>query len=297
MGGSFSLLYTVTDAIRSIRANFTTAILSSLTVGFALAIFAVFLIVFINLNVVLDTWGDRTHIVVYIKEGAERGGVEPLKAKVAKIPGVKSVRYVSRDEALKLLREELKGQEGILEGIGSNPLPPSFEIKLKGTHRNPRGVKATVESLKKITWVEEVQYGAEWVEKFSGFLRFVELAALVVGVFLAAATLFIISNTIRLTVYARKEEIEVMRALGATDMFVKIPFFIEGMVQGLVGGILALGMLVLARYVLAMNIPPYLGFVVASPVSVPLLLSILVMAGIAIGVAGSLVSLGRFLKV
>jgi cell division transport system permease protein len=174
MGGSFSLLYTLTDALRSIRANLTTAILCSLTVGFALAIFSVFLIVFINLNVVLETWGDRTHIVVYIKEGAEKGGVAQLKAKVAKVPGVKSVQYVSRNEALKLLREELKGQEGILKGIGSNPLPSSFEIKVTETHRNPQGVKATVERLKRMDWVEDVQYGAEWVEKFSGFLKFVE---------------------------------------------------------------------------------------------------------------------------
>jgi cell division transport system permease protein len=297
MGGSFSLLYTLTDALRSIRANLTTAILCSLTVGFALAIFSVFLIVFINLNVVLETWGDRTHIVVYIKEGAEKGGVAHLKAKVAKVPGVKSVQYVSRNEALKLLREELKGQEGILKGIGSNPLPSSFEIKVTETHRNPQGVKATVGRLKRMDWVEDVQYGAEWVEKFSGFLKFVELSALVVGVFLAAATLFIISNTIRLTVYARKEEIEVMRSLGATDMFIKVPFFIEGMVQGLVGGGLALGMLFLGRYVLTLKIPPYLGFVVANPVSAPALLTILAMAGVGIGMAGSLLSLGRFLKV
>jgi cell division transport system permease protein len=298
MGGTFSLLYyAITDALSGVRANLTTAVFSSITVGFALAIFSLFLVVFINLNIVIETWGDRTHIVAYIKQGAEKGGVQPLRASAGKIPGVESVKYVSRDEALKVLREELRGQEGVLEGIGSSPLPASFEIKLAEAHRNTRGIEAVVESLKKKGWVEDVQYGAEWVEKFSGFLKFVELSAIVVGVFLAAATLFIISNTIRLTVYARREEIEIMRYLGATDIFIKVPFFIEGMVQGLVGGVLALGILFSGGYILSLKIPPYLGFVVDSPVSVLSLLILLVMAGVGIGAAGSLLSLGRFLKV
>ena len=296
MGGAVNILYTLTDALRSIRANFTTTVLSSFTVGFALAIFSLFLLVFINLTTVVETWGDRTHIVAYIKDGKEKAGVAPMRKRVAALPGVSHVKYVSKDDALKTLREELKGQEGILEGIGSNPLPASFEIKLKEGHRNPEGVKATVTSLERMGWVEDVQYGAERVERFSGFLKFLELSAVVVGVFLAAATLFIISNTIRLTVYARREEIEIMRYLGATDAFIKVPFLIEGMVQGFAGGVLALGMIYTGRYVLATNIPPYLGFVVESPVSITALVAMLVTAGVALGVAGSIVSLGRFLK-
>jgi cell division transport system permease protein len=297
MKGAVSILYTLSDALRSIRANFTTAILSSLTVAFALAIFSLFLLVFINLNTVVETWGERTHIVVYIKDGGEKAGVKSLKKRVAGIPGVKDVKYVSKDEALKALRAELRGQEGILEGIGSNPLPASFEIKLSERHRTPEGVKATVKKLERMDWVDDVQYGAEWVEKFSGFLKFLELSAIVVGVFLAAATLFIISNTIRLTVYARKEEIEIMRYLGATNAFIKVPFLVEGMLQGLFGAGLALGMLLLGRHVVATQIPPYLGFVLVSPVAFPVLLGALVGVGVALGVAGSLVSMGRFLKV
>ncbi|MDO8426893.1 MAG: hypothetical protein Q7T24_05205, partial [Deltaproteobacteria bacterium] len=121
--------------------------------------------------------------------------------------------------------------------------------------------------------------------------------ALIIGVFLAAATIFIISNTIRLTVYARKDEIEIMRLVGASTLFVKVPFFIEGALQGLLGGVLALVVLGAGRYLLLSNIPPYFSFVADVPFPAYVVFGLLVVAGVIMGVAGSLISMGRFLKV
>ncbi|MEE9613498.1 MAG: permease-like cell division protein FtsX [Thermodesulfobacteriota bacterium] len=290
------LFYTVTDAARNIRENLATAVLSSFTVGFSLAIFAVFLIAFMNLNAVVETWGDRTHIVAYMKDGTGQKETGKLRAELEGMPGVKSFEYVSRDDALGALREELKGHEGILEGVDLDLLPASFEIRLEESHRTPQGVKETVGKLKGLPSVGDVQYGTEWAEKFTAFLRFIELGALLVGGFLAAATLFIISNTIRLTVYARKDEIEVLRLVGATDGFIKIPFLIEGLVQGFFGGVLATGMVFAGRYVLTANMPPYFDFVLETPFSIPVLFAILVLSGVFMGAVGSLVCLGRFLR-
>jgi cell division transport system permease protein len=297
MEGRFSLLYMLGDAMRSLRANLLTALLSSVTVGFALAILAIFAVVIINLNGVVEIWGDRTHIVAYVKRGAEREDPGILRGTLTGLPGVKSAEYVSGARAFELLKEELEGQGGILEGIGSNSLPASFEIRMDGSHMTPEGVREAVEAVRALGWVEDVQYGADWVERFSSLLGFLEISALVVGVFLAAATLFIISNTIRLTVYARREEIEIMRYLGADDIFIKVPFFVEGMVEGFTGGLLALAMLLGGRYALEGSIPPYLGFVVDPPVEAAVFLVVLVAAGVSMGAVGSLVSLGRFLKV
>ncbi|MBI5642503.1 MAG: ABC transporter permease [Deltaproteobacteria bacterium] len=292
-----SIAYILGDAIRSLRENLATTILTAITLGFSLSIFAVFLFVFLNMNSVISSWGDRTHIVAYVKDSAVAEGVENIRQGILKIPGVRTADFVSKEKALNELKEELKGHESILEGVDENPLPASFDIKVGDTYKNPSQVTYVVDKLKALAWVEDVQYSQEWVEKFSAFLRFIELAALVIGIFLAAATVFIISNTIRLTVYARKDEIEVMSLVGASDAFIKIPFLIEGMLQGLIGGIMSACILGIGRLVIISKIPAYFNFVVASPFPYPVLIGILIFTGILMGTAGSLISMGRFLKV
>lgn len=293
MNGGSNLLYMLKDSLRSLRENLATTIFTAVTLGFSLSIFTLFLFVFSNLNAAVSNWGDRTQVIAYIKDSAS---VDKLKESVEKIQGVKSVEFVSKEKALKELKDGLKGHETVLEGVDTNPLPASFEIKI-GDYKNPAQVNAVVEQLKQMDWVEEVQYSREWVEKVSAFLKFVELAALMIGVFLAAATIFIISNTIRLAVYARKDEIEILRLVGASDSFIKIPFFVEGVAQGFLGGAIALFILGAGRYILLSKIPPYFAFAAVFPIPAPLLFVILVFAGILMGVVGTFISMGKFLKV
>lgn len=294
MGGAANLNYFVKDAFRSMRENLATSVLTSVTLGFSLAIFALFIIIFVNLHGVLGSLGDRTHIVAYIKGGEERA--EAHRKELLRIPGVRDAEYISKDAALNELKRGLKGGEKILEGLDTNPLPSSFEIRLTEEYRDPEKILTVVNSLKALSWVDDIQYSQEWVRKFSAFLGFVELAAVVLGFFLAAATVFIITNTIRLTVYARRDEIEVMRLVGASAFFIKAPFFIEGVVQGAAGGFIALGVLMLFRVLISSRIPGFLSFIIDTPVQIPSLLGMLVITGIVMGVAGSLVSTGRFLK-
>ncbi len=297
MTGGSSLLYVFRDAFRSLKENAVTTALSSVTLGVALAVFSVFIVIFINLNAAVRNIGDRTHIVVYIRDGFGNNDPEKLKGGVLLIPGVKSVEFVSKERALKELREELKGHEGILDGVDSNPLPASFDVKVRDSYLDAGKARTIVESLKRLPWADDVQYSEEWIRKFSGFLKFFEGAATVVGVFLAAATVFIISNTIRLAVYARKAEIEIMRLVGASDMFIRVPFFIEGAVQGLVGGALAFILLEGCRLVVLSEIPPYLSFMADMPVPLYSVIISLMFAGIFMGTVGSLVSIGKLLRV
>lgn len=295
MGGSSNLLYVLADSLRSIRENSVTTAMTAVTIGFSLAIFSVFLFFFVNLNAAIDSWGDRTQVVAYVKDGFERP--DAIRQAVLGIPGVKSVEFVSKEKALGELKEELKGHEAILSGVDANPLPASVEIRVTDLYRQPNAVSSVVDRLKRMDWVEDVQFNRQWIEKVSALLGVVELAAVFMGAFLAAATVFIVSNTIRLAVYARKEEIEIMRLVGASDSFVKIPFFIEGVVQGLIGGLIALLVAGAGRYLLARSIPPYFEFMVATPFSAPVIILLLVSAGVLMGVAGSLISMARFLKV
>lgn len=293
-----NFFYMFSDALRSIRSNLATAVLTAVTLAFSLAIFAFFLIVFMNLNLMAKDLGDRTLIVAYLKDSAlALDGIDKLKSDAMRIPGVSSVEFVSKEKALSELKKELKGHEGALEGVDANPLPASFEIKLRDSYKNPDEIKSAVEKLKSMNWVEDIQYSQEWVEKFSAFLRFMEIGAFIIGVFLAAATLFIMSNTIRLTVYARKDEIEIMKLVGASDMFIKVPFFIEGVLQGLSGGLLAFIILAGGYMALASKIPAYLAFAVQPPMASALLLLLLILSGVVMGVVGTLISMGRFLRV
>lgn len=294
--GSADLVYILGDALRSLRENVGTTILTSFTLAFSLAIFSLFVFVITNLNAVVEGWGERTQMIVYVKD-ASVGQADSIKQAVLKIPGVKSAEYVSKEKALAQLKEELKGHESILDGVDANPLPASFEVRVEDEFNQPERIAEVAGRIKALEWAEDVQYSREWVEKLSAFIRFIQLAAIAVGVFLGAATLFIISNTIRLAVYARKDEIEIMKLVGASDMYVKVPFVLEGLLQGFFGGLLAMCVLALGRYAVLSEIPSYLRFAVEMPFSTPVFLAFVIGAGMLMGVAGSLISMNRFLKV
>lgn len=294
--GSADIVYILGDAVRSLRENVGTTILTSFTLAFSLAIFSLFIFVITNLNGVVEGWGERTQIIAYVKDSS-LGSIDAIKQSISRTPGVRAAEFVSKEKALEQLKEELKDHKGILEGVGSNPLPASFEIRVTEEFNQPEKIEAVADGIKAQDWAEDVQYSREWVEKLSAFIRFIQLAAIVIGVFLGAATLFIISNTIRLAVYARRDEIEIMKLVGASDMYVKVPFVLEGLLQGLFGGLLAMAILAAGRYAVINEVPAYLRFAVELPFSTVVFMAFLAGAGMLMGVAGSLISMNRFLKV
>lgn len=295
-GFNANIYFFLSDAARSMRENPAATALTSLTLGVSMAIFAIFILIFVNLNRAVANWGDRVHMVVYIKDSALAEGAERLKADAMRVPGVKDAVFVSKDAAMSELKKRLKGREGALEGMDSNPLPASFEIRVMDSYLQTTAFASVVERLKKTPWAEDVQYSGEWVKRFSAFLRFIEASAVILGAFLAVATIFVITNTIRLTIYARRDEIEVMRLIGASSSFIMAPFFIEGLAHGVVAGAVSLGMVAAGRFLVATNVPPALGFVVDASLPLPYLALILIAAGTAAGALASAVSLARFLR-
>jgi len=285
-------------AMSSVRDNLATTALTSLTVGFSLAILAQFFFVFINLDAAVSTWGDRTHIVVYIKDASQRapGAIERFKGASLAVPGVRAVEYISKDSAFSELKREMKGHEGLLAGVDAAALPASLEIKLNSEFMDGTKAAGVVEQLKRMDWTDDVQYSQEWVEKFAAFLRFFEITALGAGLFLVGVTVFIVSNAIRLAVYERRDEIEIMSLVGATDAYIKLPFFIEGMLQGLLGGFLSVIIIYAGRWLLISQMPSYLQFVVKIPLSWTTVAASVFVFGIALGVCGSILSTSRFLK-
>ena len=292
--------YFLGRALVNIRQNIFVNVVTIGTITLALLIVSLFLLVFVNLENAAENWSERVQVTAYFDRDLPPQEQAALQSKISALPGVSRVGYVGRDEALKRFKSRLKGQETLLEGVRPEILPTSFEISLKRAHRDTAGVEAFVVSLKKLPGIGEVQYGEEWVRRFNTFLNFMRLLGALLGGFLVMAVIFIISNTIKLTIYARRDELEVMALVGATRFFIKAPFLIEGVIQGGAGALVAVVLLLGLYQGFLHNAGSFLTFNPATSglAFLPLeYIGGIVAAGVVLGFLGSLTSLKRFVNV
>jgi cell division transport system permease protein len=299
-GFSGRLGYFFTRALTNIRQNVFVNVVTIGTITLALLIVSLFLLVFVNLENAADNWSERVQVTAYFDHELTQQEQAAFRGKINSIPGTARVSYVSRDEALKRFKDRLRGQETLLDGVRSEILPTSLEITLKQSHRETNSVEAYVASIKRIDGISEVQYGEEWVRRFNTFLNFMRLLGALLGGFLVIAVLFIVSNTIKLTIYARRDELEVMSLVGATRFFIKAPFLIEGIIQGGAGSLLAVGLLLGLYEGFLRNAGSFLTFnpTTAGLAFLPLeYVGGILLAGVALGFIGSLSSLKRFITV
>ncbi|HAG50236.1 MAG: hypothetical protein A2X87_03855 [Deltaproteobacteria bacterium GWC2_42_51] len=289
-------IYFFSETLRTIKENPTTTFITVITIAISLTICCLFFGVFINLNKMLSSMGGEIQVMVYIKDDISSETLQNIKEQITNMPEVEALEYISKEKAFSIFKNDLKGQTGILEGLNTNPLPSSLEIRMKKDYRNPAGISRLVARLKLINDIDDIQYSKEWIDKLFAFIRFVEAFALIIGSFILMATLFIISNTIRLTIYARREEIEIMEFLGATNIFTKTPFIIEGIIEGFLGAILSIGMLFIVSSILIAKTPKIFAPLSTLPFPVIYLISGIIASGIVLGLIGSSISLRRFLK-
>jgi cell division transport system permease protein len=293
------LRYFVGRAVSNIRQNILLSVLTVGTITLALLIISFFLLVFVNLEGAAEDWSKKVQVTAYFEKEMTPPEVAQFKTRVAALSGTDRVTYVTKEEAVKRFRARLKGQEAILEGVSAEVLPASLEITLKRGSRNSDAVAEYVARLKKLPGIGEVQYGEEWVRRFSAFMNFMRLVGALLGGFLLLAVLFIISNTIKLTIYARKDELEVLGLVGATRFFIKAPFLIEGILQGAVGALLSVAVLAACYLGFLYNAGNFLSF---NPTNAGLsflpasYLAGLFFGGVGLGFLGSLTSLKRFIS-
>lgn len=285
--------YFISEAFQNIKDSIVTSILTITIIAISLAICGLFLGVFINLSNMISSMGNEIQVIAYVRDGLSGDAISNIKREIADMPEVESWEYISKEKAFSVFKDELKGQKGILEGLGANPFPASLEIRVKKIFRTPQGVRGLISKLKTTSGIEDIQYSQEWLDRFFAFIRFVEAFSLIIGGFLLIATVFIVSNTIRLTVYARREEIEILSLIGATSIFIKAPFLIEGIVEGFLGSVIAVGLLYTAREVLILKTPPVFASLVNLPVSTTYFLCGLIAGGIFLGILGSSISLRK----
>ncbi len=296
----YNITHFIEEALNNIRRNAFVTVITVGTIALSFLILGVFLIIFSNLKNITSSWQEQIQIVAYLKEGLSSADITSLEEKIRAEREVSSAHFISKDKALSEFKKDLANQTGLLDGLGENPLPAYFEVKIKKAYQDSGAVSSLAERFKKIKGIEDVQYGQEWVENLSSFLDLMVIAGLVVGGLVSLAVILIVSNTVKLTVYARAEDIEIMKLIGATDWFVKMPFLIEGVVIGLVGAFLSIALLFgiyqLLMQRLSLNAGILLGKFSIAFLSWPDI-AILLFAGMLLGLFGSFVSVGRFLKV
>ncbi len=292
-----NLSYFIRQAVGGLRENPGMSLLALGTITFSFLILGAFWLLLLNLGLALEHWTEKVQLTVYLADRISPGELQRIRLSLAHHEKVEAVTYVSKEDALKSLKKALSGQEAILEGLSMNPLPASLSVSFKKDYRRLDALAPVAERVARMAGVEEVDYGRGWVERFDALLRVVKLTTFLLSGLIALGVIFIISSTIRLTLYARREEIEIMELVGAEGFFIKAPYLIEGAAHGLVGAILALLLLraLLGLFALegiealwtggfrAQFFPP--SFVLA-----------LVLGGGFLGATGSLLSLRRFIR-
>ena len=215
------------------------------TIATALFMLGAFALVVVNMEGLLDDFGRELQITAYLEEGLAVEEAEALARGVGTVEGVDAVVYVGKDEALARFRE-MAGGAALLEGLEENPLPASLSISLLPERRTPEGLVILQASLDGLPGIEELAHGQEWVDGYARLAALLRVAGYALGIVLSLATLLIVANTIRLGLFARSDEVEILELVGASRLFVRTPFLVEGFIQGALGGAIAALLLALA---------------------------------------------------
>ena len=288
--------YFIKETYKSIRRNGFMSFASISTVAVSLLVLGMFLMIFLNTNNLAQYLENQVQISVYMQDSATDKELASVKDKLTKMPGVVKVTQVSKQEALERFRKRLGDQDQLLNSLGKeNPFPNSFEVQVD----NPERIKVLTPQIGQLNKVETAKFGQEVVEHLFQLTKILRYGGILLVVFLAMATLFIISNTIRLTVFARRKEVIIMKYVGATDWFIRWPFILEGMTLGFFGAVVAFILINSIYSGLLTRIHATLAFLPLLPTS-PLLFYVdlfLLVAGTGIGALGSYISLRKFLRV
>lgn len=291
-----SLGYFLGETMRSFRRNKFMATASVLTVTLSMFILGTFLAVVLNMNHMAAYLENQVEMSVYLKDGLTTEQVMGVGQRLKAMPDMTEITFTNKDQAMKEFRERLGDQAGILDAVNGNPLPSSYRLSFA----NPSSLKAAADMASTFKEVESVQYGQDIIEQLYKVSQAIRISGIILIIFLAGAELFIISNTIRLTVFARRREIQIMKYVGATNGFIRWPFLFEGVIIGLIGSGIASALL-WKLYEVTLSEAAGAGLLFIPFIGVyPFMLHItlaLLAAGILIGALGSSISLRKYMKV
>jgi cell division transport system permease protein len=228
-------------AFYDLRQDLCAQFITTMVVSLSILIFAFFTLLYFNLQYFVERFGTELGLTIFLTEDAPKDRIPGLYQELTELPGVEKVTYISSEEAFRRLENFLKDEKEVLEGVDPEFLPPSFEIQINRAVFQLERIKQLAREIDKWPEVSKVQFGQEWIDRLHVFSSLVRIIVTIAGLLLLFTAAFVVTNTIKLTVYARQEELEIMRLVGATNMFIQGPFLVEAFLQGLLGSSLALG--------------------------------------------------------
>ena len=237
--GLMLIVIAFSNALRGIRSASTTSSLAVLTIAIVLVLVGSASLLVENMNGILDEFGAELQLTAYLEASATEQDQRELSVLVAAAPGVERVELVTKEEALERF-EGIAGGAELLAGLDENPLPASLEIHLLPNARTAESIGILESALDGLPGIDDLAQGQEWIEGYARAVALVRAGAFGISSVLAMAALMIVANTIRLAVYARSDELEILALVGASRTFVRVPFLLEGTIQGVLGGLIAL---------------------------------------------------------
>ena len=237
------LWYFLREAYISLRTHHASTMIGIITTAFTLTSFGTFLLLYHNVHNLIGRAQTNIQIIVYPNEAIEPQKIQDLKNAIQDDPAIDSLTLITKKDALKDFKQQFPDEAYLLEGLATNPFPASLVLNLAHNIPSTDAVSNLVNRLQRNPQVDRVRYNRDWIERLSLVITYMEIGALIVGGVLALASITIIANTVQLAFYTRQEEIEILRLIGGTNLFISIPYLIEGAVIGGLGGGLALGFL------------------------------------------------------
>ncbi len=285
--------YFVSEALTSLWRSRLVNAVSIGTIAVSLFVLGAFLTVASALSGLVTRWTETVQVIVYLEDSLEERVRASLENRLRADPAVAVLELVTREEALARFRAMFRDLSSLPEDLGENPFPASFEVSLRPSLQSPAEVERLAKAFTGVPGVREIQYDLLWIERLTTGVRLVRVVGAFLGGILVLAAVFTISNVIRLTIYAREDELDIMRLVGATRAYVKGPFVTEGVVQGGLGGLVASFLLWTALAQLSGNLATSDLLPHATLALSPAIAVLLVAGGMAVGLAGSLMSLSR----
>jgi len=284
-------------ALEDILANRFLNAVTVVTILLAVVIVSAAVLFFMNAGDLMNAWQQGTRIMAYLRPEASSGS-HALKRSIESVDGVQQAVFISREEALRDLKAQMPHQASLFDNLLENPLPDAFEIQLKPSAEGWAHIEAIAAGIRSFAEVEAVEYGRQWVDAVQGVVElFRTVGMAMMGLFFVAAVA-IVANTTRLVIYSRQEEVEIMRLVGASESFIKAPFYIEGLLQGLVGAIAGIGVLFVVFTALAARVEQSaLGGMIALRFLALEPLVVITLASMLAGCLGCYVSLKEFMKI
>ncbi len=292
-----AMTYYSQRAIKDIFENPFLNVITIITIALSVVIVSAFGLFMLNAQDMFNTWKKGVRIMVYLSAGTTADQRLETHDKLKTIAGIRHIDFISKDQAMTLLKQRMPRQASLFDNLRENPLPDAFELSLAGKYNSPAKIELIAQRIEGLPLVAEVEYGQQWIERFTNFFNLFKLTGYGLGMVFFMATVFIAANTIRLVLYARREEIRIMRLVGATDRFISFPYYLEGLIQGLCGSAIGLVIVYVAFSAVGSHFQQSLAAEMVSIRFFPInVCAMIVGGGMLIGLLGAFFSIRQFMK-